>query len=60
MEQIIKDTGCGQCAYINNADSIFENLRSMLVENYEYSYSNIDKFKWDELSNRYSEIIKKN
>ena len=59
MEQVMKEVDCGRYAFINSKESILQNLRAMLSESKEYTFSGGEQYTWDELGRKYIEIINK-
>ena len=58
MQKIMNQIDCGRSANIDNPESIYQNLRAMLLNKREYSFSGSDQYAWDELGRKYSEIIR--
>jgi len=57
VADIMNDIDCGRVASLNSRASITENLRRMLFENKTYTFSGSRKYTWDEVGQRYVEII---
>jgi glycosyltransferase involved in cell wall biosynthesis len=59
VADMMREIDCGTLSLINDEDSILENLRKMLLEENEYSYSGAEKFTWENIANRYIDVIDK-
>ena len=57
VAEIMRQINCGRFASINNKDSILTNLRVMIEENSEYSFSGVEQYTWDKICHKYVEII---
>jgi len=59
VADIMNDIDCGRLASIDSEESIYSNLRKMLFENMEYTYSGNQNYTWENISHKYIEIIDK-
>ena len=57
VAEIMSKIDCGRLALIDNKDSILTNLRAMLMENPNYSFSGAEQYTWDNIGYRYKEVI---
>jgi glycosyltransferase involved in cell wall biosynthesis len=57
MSDLMDEIDCGRCASINSEESILTNLRKMLFENTEYSFSGAEKYTWENLGKKYLKVI---
>jgi glycosyltransferase involved in cell wall biosynthesis len=57
VAEIMSQIDCGRLASIDNEDSILKNLRAMLMENPDYSFSGAEQYTWHNIGNRYIEVI---
>ena len=57
VAEIMRQINCGRFASINSKDSILTNLRVMIEENSEYSFSGVEQYTWDKICHKYVEII---
>jgi glycosyltransferase involved in cell wall biosynthesis len=57
MAELMNKIDCGRLAFINNEQSIFVNLQTLLLENKEYTYACSREFTWEEIGRKYMRII---
>jgi glycosyltransferase involved in cell wall biosynthesis len=57
VAEMMREIDCGRLSLINNKDSITENLRAMLIESKEYSFSGAEKYTWENSGKKYLEVI---
>jgi Glycosyl transferases group 1 len=57
VADIMNDIDCGRLASLKSQESIAANLRAMLFENKKYTFSGSRKYTWNEVGQRYIEII---
>jgi glycosyltransferase involved in cell wall biosynthesis len=57
MADMMDEIDCGRCALITSKESILSNLRKMLTEKKEYSFSGAEKYTWENAGRKYLEVI---
>lgn len=57
VAELMNKIDCGRLALINSQESILTNLRAILFENKEYTYSGAQQYTWDESARKYIQII---
>lgn len=57
VAEMMQEIDCGRLAIINNEVSILVNLRAMLFEEKEYSFSGSENYTWEKAGNSYLELI---
>jgi glycosyltransferase involved in cell wall biosynthesis len=58
VADMLREIDCGRLSIINREESITENLRAMLLETKEYSYSGAEKYTWKNSAKKYFKVIK--
>ena len=59
VADIMNDIDCGRLALIDSEESIYNNLRIMLLENKEYTYSGAQHYTWENIGHKYITVIDK-
>ncbi|MCG2774406.1 MAG: glycosyltransferase [Desulfobacterales bacterium] len=57
VADLMNEIDCGRLALINSQESILHNLRMMIFEEKEYSYSGIELYTWEKIGEEYLRVI---
>jgi len=57
VAEMMNQIDCGRLALINSEESILKNLRTMLHEEKEYTFSHAQQYTWEEIGRKYLEVI---
>jgi glycosyltransferase involved in cell wall biosynthesis len=57
VAELMKTIDCGCVAKIGSEESIVTNLRKIISENRQYSFSGANQFTWNEIACKYSAVI---
>jgi glycosyltransferase involved in cell wall biosynthesis len=57
VADLMSEIDCGRLALINNEESILDNLRKMIFQQKEYTFSGAERYVWEKIGNRYLEVI---
>ena len=57
MVRIMKDVRCGRFAYIDNKESIYENLRILLEKKNIYKCNDVERYQWSSIATKYISLI---
>jgi glycosyltransferase involved in cell wall biosynthesis len=58
LADLMREIDCGELAFINDQSSIHIKLRSMILEERDYTYSGAEKYTWENKGFQYCEIIR--
>jgi hypothetical protein len=57
VAEIMNEIDCGQLALIDSEESVLKNFRKIIVEDNIYTFSGPKQYTWNEVGNKYLELI---
>ncbi len=59
-QDVVEDMNCGEVAFVDEPESIYNALKNILLKSHKYSFGGIEKYSFNSVFNSYFQLIVKN